>query len=450
MSEECKTVKKKLFLTIDSLQTTPRTPLSPNFETSLTATQNMFRTFKKINPISPLKTRRLDSRNAHMTSMRTSPRNRYIEQPTLRNINIPKSPTPAPSRLKTSKNLPIITYKSKSRNKNLTSLRTAVAQLHNFEKKQENRKDLAKIQIKKLEGLADASRDSANTNLQKWKIKYLMEGDQCFKDMAYEFGKFEEFDAAIQRSNAQKINTNPPPQESIPKPHSTVNKEELRSQIEKKVNEMCKAADSAYVSKKERRRRAIKKLTISLHFVIELMKAMERQGKTHDEAMETVRLAFPSQPFRSPESSDFFDCVKLNDLMHTQAYATHNRLLVFEYDTMGRTALHIAVHRGLFEMCELLLKFLADPNASDSLGRTPLYVASNIGSMALVKLLLRHKALPYLETKSNTSPITVAATKPIREILIQADKIYKRIAKIKHAGEREVIWKLEAARHFIG
>ena len=53
------------------------------------------------------------------------------------------------------------------------------------------------------------------------------------------------------------------------------------------------------------------------------------------------------------------------------------------HDYDGRTALHIAVSKNNFELCELLINWGADPNFKDQMGNSPLEDAKNQNKSAM-------------------------------------------------------------------
>ncbi|KAL9038889.1 MAG: hypothetical protein Q9180_002859, partial [Flavoplaca navasiana] len=63
-------------------------------------------------------------------------------------------------------------------------------------------------------------------------------------------------------------------------------------------------------------------------------------------------------------------------------------------DAEGKTALHIAAHRGLVSTVEFLMEYGADSSLKDHGGRTPLESAAFSGKEELVDQMLKHLAIP--------------------------------------------------------
>ena len=75
----------------------------------------------------------------------------------------------------------------------------------------------------------------------------------------------------------------------------------------------------------------------------------------------------------------------------------------------GFTSLSLAVDRGYFQICELLLSRNADLNAADDFGTTPLHVAILESQREILHLLLKHKADQLLKTHAGESILHYAA-----------------------------------------
>ena len=79
-------------------------------------------------------------------------------------------------------------------------------------------------------------------------------------------------------------------------------------------------------------------------------------------------------------------------------------------DASGRTALEVAVSRGEYELCELLLSKGARPTKrKDPNGNTSLHVAVSTRAEPLVKLLVQHKAELSEQNRRGQTPLILAA-----------------------------------------
>lgn len=78
-------------------------------------------------------------------------------------------------------------------------------------------------------------------------------------------------------------------------------------------------------------------------------------------------------------------------------------------DHKGRTPLHHAVRRADYRMAKLLLSRGAQVSINDVSGNSPLHIASIFGHVELVKLLLRHGGDLYKKGQYGAIPIHIAA-----------------------------------------
>lgn len=76
----------------------------------------------------------------------------------------------------------------------------------------------------------------------------------------------------------------------------------------------------------------------------------------------------------------------------------------------GRTALHMAVDRGLMDVVEFLLERKAAVNLADNDGQTPLHYACICEHEGVVKVLLAHDADPNIEDHAGDTPRDVATS----------------------------------------
>jgi len=96
-------------------------------------------------------------------------------------------------------------------------------------------------------------------------------------------------------------------------------------------------------------------------------------------------------------------------------------------DPEGNTPLHDAVRRGDLEVAHLLLRHLADPNATNGFGEVPLelalrgamtdFLAQTTASHAMVEALLQAGACPWISTDSLASRIELEADPNMRDLL---------------------------------
>eukprot|EP00826_Nyctotherus_ovalis_P033922 TRINITY_DN2772_c0_g2_i2.p2 TRINITY_DN2772_c0_g2~~TRINITY_DN2772_c0_g2_i2.p2 ORF type:complete len:210 (-),score=41.72 TRINITY_DN2772_c0_g2_i2:51-680(-) len=164
--------------------------------------------------------------------------------------------------------------------------------------------------------------------------------------------------------------------------------------------------------------------------------------------IKQLQRIFPSKPFFHQESKEFFYKLTQGDYIGTLFMLEKNRFYVYDFDFLGRTALHIAVYKGHDKIAQLLIDNLADINAGDIAGRTPLFVASKHSSIGTVKMLLRNRADPSYKTKSGQTALHVAHTVFIKDALVVAMRVHNEMRKVRLKKEREVMWKNESEVNF--
>jgi ankyrin repeat protein len=93
-------------------------------------------------------------------------------------------------------------------------------------------------------------------------------------------------------------------------------------------------------------------------------------------------------------------------------------------DNHGRTALHIAVERGHYEIFMLLLEAGADITAVDRDQRTVLHEASRKGNISMVKVLLR---IPKVDVNAKdidgASALCIAQESEVRQLILACDGV---------------------------
>ncbi|XP_053295375.1 unconventional myosin-XVI [Pleuronectes platessa] len=88
----------------------------------------------------------------------------------------------------------------------------------------------------------------------------------------------------------------------------------------------------------------------------------------------------------------------------------------------GVTLLHIACASGYREVVSVLLGSGADPHPADDNFWTPLHLAAKYGQTSIVSQLLRHGANPTLLNCNQDKPSGIAASKPIADMLLNAEE----------------------------
>ena len=90
---------------------------------------------------------------------------------------------------------------------------------------------------------------------------------------------------------------------------------------------------------------------------------------------------FSTIPYEKPNSREFFEAVKNNNLGLVEYYIVLNRYIIFDFDSVNihklkNTALHWAVRRKFYDISKVLIDNKCNLNARDITNRTPLYIAA--------------------------------------------------------------------------
>lgn len=84
---------------------------------------------------------------------------------------------------------------------------------------------------------------------------------------------------------------------------------------------------------------------------------------------------FPVKEFQLLKSKQFLAAVKENKIGKARELLKENKYLIYQFDKLKRTALHLAVQNNNQEMVKFLIRHKAFVNDIDLLGNTPLYYA---------------------------------------------------------------------------
>jgi ankyrin repeat protein len=74
------------------------------------------------------------------------------------------------------------------------------------------------------------------------------------------------------------------------------------------------------------------------------------------------------------------------------------------------TPLHLAVSKGCFDMCQLLLEHKADVCTHDNSGNTPLHLAASSHHLEIVRVLLKYNAEVNSQNEGGSTPLLLASS----------------------------------------
>ena len=110
----------------------------------------------------------------------------------------------------------------------------------------------------------------------------------------------------------------------------------------------------------------------------------------------------PSKCFELPDAKQFLVEVGIGNIEGAKTLLKEEPRLLYQYDTLKRTALHRAIARGNNSMVRFLLTFFPDLEARDIFGKSPLDLALKANDIAIVRDLLIRGAEPLGGFRGNT------------------------------------------------
>eukprot|EP01022_Parablepharisma_sp_SALTPOND_P007479 TRINITY_DN1308_c0_g1_i1.p2 TRINITY_DN1308_c0_g1~~TRINITY_DN1308_c0_g1_i1.p2 ORF type:complete len:438 (+),score=32.09 TRINITY_DN1308_c0_g1_i1:2554-3867(+) len=196
---------------------------------------------------------------------------------------------------------------------------------------------------------------------------------------------------------------------------------ENRKREEEKLKEIYENLDFSKDERQKHVKRAVRRLSNSLYFISKLRRSLP---SAKPKPCEFVLPSLPKEPLQSENATEFLIAVKCANLAKVKEMLEKNRYLVYEFDYVGRTALHHACRRNLYNIMVVLVQYWADVNACDAAGRAPLYLAAKYASAGAVKLLLRNNASLYYCTHTGKTPMEVARNTAIKTVLDNGLKVF--------------------------
>ncbi|CAD8128783.1 unnamed protein product [Paramecium sonneborni] len=154
-----------------------------------------------------------------------------------------------------------------------------------------------------------------------------------------------------------------------------------------------------------------------------LLQWLQKMNRCKISLQEMSSFQFPSQPFQIDGSFIFLRYIKYNNMVEIKNLIKFNRNLLFEFNHLGQTCLHIAASKGNSVLLQYLLQCGADYEAKDFMNRNPLWYAVEAQSEESFKLLLKIGASPWNIQTSNAW---------FADILQQAKKIHTLISISPH------------------
>ncbi|CAK85103.1 unnamed protein product (macronuclear) [Paramecium tetraurelia] len=154
-----------------------------------------------------------------------------------------------------------------------------------------------------------------------------------------------------------------------------------------------------------------------------LLSWLQKMNRCKISLQEMSNFQFPSQPFQIDGSFIFLRYIKYNNMVEIKNLIKFNRNLLFEFNHLGQTCLHIAASKGNSTLLQYLLQCGADYEAKDFMNRNPLWYAVEAQSEESFKMLLKIGATPWNIQTSNAW---------FADILQQAKKIHTLISISPH------------------
>jgi len=124
-----------------------------------------------------------------------------------------------------------------------------------------------------------------------------------------------------------------------------------------------------------------------LRSLLELLRRLNKLNISIDEFI--AKRPFPDQPFEMKGSVEFLQLAKDGDTYKMKKILQNNKFLVYQYDSLKQTALHLAAKRGHAGTVEMLLQHCADPDFKDAVDKTALFYAIHSNNYLAVTSLIR-------------------------------------------------------------
>jgi|GEM_PF-4942929 len=173
------------------------------------------------------------------------------------------------------------------------------------------------------------------------------------------------------------------------------------------------------------------------------LSALDKNGKLaityayEDDCYETIKFLLKSGS-TDDKSPLFLRAVKADNIQESAAYLLAGSKINY-CDNYGKTALHVAVQAGNYDMTAMLLKHGANPNQPDLNGFTPLYFAVSFFSqdhfefvrhMKIVEILLDYGGDPEFKIQPDWSVANAASNTKVREILAARKSFFYKFKRV--------------------
>ncbi|KAM3142412.1 hypothetical protein pb186bvf_005569 [Paramecium bursaria] len=131
-----------------------------------------------------------------------------------------------------------------------------------------------------------------------------------------------------------------------------------------------------------------------------LLKWIKKMNRCKVTLQMMMNHKFPSQPFSINGSFVFLRFVKINNIKAVKELLRQDRNLLYEFNHLGQTCLHLASRHRHPDMVKFLLHMGADYEAQDFAKRSPLYYAIQSEDQESFRYLAKAGASPWgVETK---------------------------------------------------
>ncbi|KAM3144650.1 hypothetical protein pb186bvf_003257 [Paramecium bursaria] len=208
-----------------------------------------------------------------------------------------------------------------------------------------------------------------------------------------------------------------------------------------------KHTDIARLSKKQKKMDEDAKADFKLRIrkaLRNFMDKLKRVNITLDDIVSNQ--VFPTQPFERPNSQEFFDLVKEDNIQDIESMLKFCKYHVYDVDNQLKTPLHHAVVNGSIEMMKMLIEAGADIDQRDMMGRTPLHLAAKNNNLDSVRVLLVYRSNPSIKTIAGKRPQDLTRSPVISALINNARKLHFMM-ELCPPKKRKAFW-IDKAIHF--
>lgn len=143
------------------------------------------------------------------------------------------------------------------------------------------------------------------------------------------------------------------------------------------------------------------------------VEAISRYDGSSTQNVRNLKEYAEFHPFAHPRAPQLFSLLRSSQHLEVQRLVMEDRSVLKVQDSVGATALHMAVKRNDAQMVEMLLALGAEVDCTDIVRckqarRTPLYLAARKRHLEIARVLLQSGADPLFATMTGATPLSAS------------------------------------------